>query len=653
MFDVIVGLFCRHYKIYQGLNFIPICDDYYAPFTLFIGNNAVGKSSVLESLSTFFNGGNWNRTKNTKVEEAFVAPVFLIKKNEIKDNISDEHFGALQSLSNYFWEVTEEANPNLKNNDEFEHFFHLRDELKYRYGKENYLFFVLGLSYTEKTKVYYSTFTTHLENSLRESGIDFRDITLVSSIRDYYSYIYIPVESITSEIIKIENKEMQDLMSTDILDEIDHILNEKTFTKQNGTTRKVSLMEYLNTNLDEYMNSINDTIGRIDESYAYKVEQGFKKKLTPADVRSRILESYFSIRTLKKDKKEINELSSGEQRIALIDIATAFLQSSSQSNKRKIILAIDEPENSLHISRAFGQFERLHSLVGKNQLLLTTHWYGSLPITNIGNIQHIDYKADREHVEINTFDLNNYFEKRGSLPEDIQMKSYFDLTSSILSSIRADKYHWIICEGSDDKLYLSHYLNDMENLRLLSVGGCGNVIKIYRYLFTPFLEKEEKKAIDSKVLCLIDTDDIMHDLEISSDVRGKLKLARIQPERNGDVKLQGVSRSGYYFPTEMEDCLNPLKYYISIQEVIMGTGDEQLKEIFIKFKYNEGAVSSRVKSEEYSILEPTELVSIEDKKKIYNFLDDHHNKFLIAKQYTSKERGELPELFKIIKDFFE
>lgn len=50
---MIVGLLCRHYKIYQGLNFIPICNDYENPFTLFIGNNAVGKSSVLESLNTF------------------------------------------------------------------------------------------------------------------------------------------------------------------------------------------------------------------------------------------------------------------------------------------------------------------------------------------------------------------------------------------------------------------------------------------------------------------------------------------------------------------------------------------------------------------------------------------------------------------------
>ncbi|PFG05246.1 AAA family ATPase [Bacillus sp. es.034] len=651
---MIIGLLCRHYKIYQGLNFVPICNDYENPFALFIGNNAVGKSSVLESLNTFFNNGNWNRTKNTKADEAFIAPVFLIRKDEIKDNISDKYYQILSNLSDYFWNIKADANGNLKNNDGFLKFFQFRDELKYKYGQNEYLFFLLGMDFNEKSKVYYSTFTTHLDNKLKELGIDCRDIMLISIIKEYYSYIYIPVESITSEVIKIENKEMQDLMSTDILEEIDNILNDKTFTKQNGTTRKVSLMEYLNTNLDEYMNTINHTIGLIDENYAYKVEHGYKKNLTPLDVRSRILEAYFSIRTLKKDKKEIYELSSGEQRIALIDIATAFLQNNTKTNKRKVILAIDEPENSLHISKAFGQFDRLHKLVGENQLILTTHWYGSLPITSVGNVQHLDDKIDGENkVNINSFDLNNYFEKRGSLPEDIQMKSYFDLTASILSSIRSDKCHWIICEGSDDKLYLSHYLNEVENLRLLSVGGCGNVIKIYRYLFTPFLEKEEKKAIESKVLCLIDTDDIMHDIEISSDIKGKLKLARIQPDRTEKVKLQAVSKSGFYNPTEMEDCLNPLKYFNSVKEVILGTDDENLKRIFSKFKFKEGTISSRIKPEELSILEPTELVPFDEKKQIFDFLDDHYNKFLIAKKYTSQERGELPELFVLIKKYLE
>lgn len=163
----------------------------------------------------------------------------------------------------------------------------------------------------------------------------------------------------------------------------------------------------------------------------------------------------------------------------------------------------------------------------------------------------------------------------------------------------------------------------------------------------------KKKAIESRVLCLIDTDDIMHDLEISSDIKGKLKLARIQSEKNGNIKLQAVSKAGYYSPTEMEDCLNPLKYYNSVKEVISTSVDDELKTIFNKFKYKEGSTSSRVKGEEYSILEPIELVHYYDKKRIFEFLDNHYNKYLIAKNYTAKERGDLPELFNIIKKYIE
>ncbi|MFD0960223.1 ATP-dependent endonuclease [Paenibacillus chungangensis] len=647
---MIVGLLCRHYKIYQGLYFIPICDDYETPFSLFIGNNAVGKSSVLESLNTFFNNTNWNRTKGTKADETYIAPVFLIKKSDIQGNIDSIVYQKLDLISQYFWSVTEEANSNLKSNEEFKKFFQIRDELKHRYGANDYLFFLLGLEYQDKSEVYYSTFDDDINKKMKIHNISIKDIQLINEIKSYLTYIYIPIESITSEIIKIENKEMQALMSTDILEDIDKILDERNIPKGNRT---ISLIDYLNSNLDEYMNKINDTISRIDESYAYKVEQGYKKNLRPSDVRNRILEAYFSIRTLKKDKKEIHELSSGEQRIALIDIATAFLKNTSRSNKRKTILAIDEPESSLHISKAFKQFERLQSLVQENvQLILTSHWYGSLPFTTTGNLNYIELKSDYR-INVSTYDLNNYFEKRGSLPEDVQMKSYFDLTSAILSSMRSENTNWIICEGSDDKLYLSHYLSSsIANLKILCVGGCSNVIKLYKYLYTPFQEKDEKKAVNSKILCLIDTDDVIYDLEINSEVKGKLRLARMQPERDGQLKLMSVKKNGFYYSTEMEDCLTPKKYYKSIKDVIEKSDDANLLELFKKFSYKEGSTYSRIKNEKDSILEPLELIKYEDKKTLFDFLDDHHIKYIIAQNYTSREIEERPLLFTLISQYF-
>uniref|UniRef100_UPI00403F0B13 AAA family ATPase n=1 Tax=Oceanobacillus sp. FSL W7-1293 TaxID=2921699 RepID=UPI00403F0B13 len=63
---MITGLFLRHYKTYQGLYFIPICNDYNNQYSVFVGNNGIGKSSIMEGLNTFFNNGEWNKNKSGK-----------------------------------------------------------------------------------------------------------------------------------------------------------------------------------------------------------------------------------------------------------------------------------------------------------------------------------------------------------------------------------------------------------------------------------------------------------------------------------------------------------------------------------------------------------------------------------------------------------
>ncbi|MFU7518072.1 hypothetical protein AB4668_20200, partial [Clostridium sp. HCS.1] len=98
-------------------------------------------------------------------------------------------------------------------------------------------------------------------------------------------------------------------------------------------------------------------------------------------------------------------LCSGEQRIAIIDIATAFLLHNDKTDK-KIIFAIDERENSLHISKAFNQFERLEGLSSKHQIVITTHWSGALPVTSNRNLQYLE--KDRK-IKISYFNFNNYF----------------------------------------------------------------------------------------------------------------------------------------------------------------------------------------------------------------------------------------------------
>ena len=50
---MIIGIFLKNYKVYDGLKFIPLSNGSY--FSALFGPNGVGKSSVLEALDTFFN----------------------------------------------------------------------------------------------------------------------------------------------------------------------------------------------------------------------------------------------------------------------------------------------------------------------------------------------------------------------------------------------------------------------------------------------------------------------------------------------------------------------------------------------------------------------------------------------------------------------
>jgi len=655
---MIIGLFIRHYKVYQGVNYIPICDDYDNKFTSFIGDNGVGKSSTLEALNTYFNNGYWNITKSTKKSQAFIAPVFLIKKTDLLKKICSESdmVKYIEFLSTYFWSVTVEANANLSKL-EYKNFFLQRDELKKKFSIDEYYLLLLGIEYDNKSKINFITFNSDLDSKIPIELIDFNKDSILEVVKGYYKYIYIPIQTSSSDILRIESKEIQNLMNSNILDDIDKILNEKKFQSEKRRNN-ISVIDYLNDSLNLYMDEVNKIIQKIDNNYEYKVEGAYKKNLTSNDVRKKILEAYFSIRTLKKDKKEIGELSSGEQRIAIIDIATAFLTNNLEYNEQ-VILAIDEPENSLHISKAFNQFERLNNLATNHQILITTHWYGSLPVTHRGFLVYLKKKLEEKfyRVKFEKFKFSNYFESRKRLPKDIMLKGYFELTSSILSCMRADKTNWIICEGTDDKIYIEHYLQGkIKNLKVFSVGGCGNVIKIFKYLYTPLSEKDESEEIDSKVLCLVDTDDNIVSLECDSQTKNKkLRIARLQIDNQYKVGLKNLDPNGNHISTEIEDCLNPEILFKAIEEVVNIQGNPEQKQVLRYYKFNEDIPVSRIKGEQ-SIFKLISIEGVDKKDILYNLFEDKYLKYSICMKYIqlSRELEEVaPLIFNDICAYFE
>src|SRR5699024_12060540 len=130
--------------------------------------------------------------------------------------------------------------------------------------------------------------------------------------------------------------------------------------------------------LNDNNNSLEDYIDEIQELMeGYKYDKiGRKYKLTQKDLADKAIEAYFSIKILHKERSSssipIDQLSSGEKRKALIDLAYSFLSQSNRQNK-EVILAIDEPESSINVSSCYDQFDIVKKLDDDNQVIITTH----------------------------------------------------------------------------------------------------------------------------------------------------------------------------------------------------------------------------------------------------------------------------------------
>lgn len=79
---MIAAVLLRHYKNYGNVKFVPICDNANYRYSVYVGNNGVGKSAILEALDVELNGRFWNVTFNMKKSEAFICPLFLIEKRK-------------------------------------------------------------------------------------------------------------------------------------------------------------------------------------------------------------------------------------------------------------------------------------------------------------------------------------------------------------------------------------------------------------------------------------------------------------------------------------------------------------------------------------------------------------------------------------------
>lgn len=371
---MIIGLFLRHYKVYKNINFIPITTG--AGMTAYLGQNGAGKSSILDALDKYFNGGDWSINIQEKLEGGlrtedkmpYIVPVFCIEKYKLQP----QFIKLAEVLSNHIWKT------NLKTTDALTDFYSLRKKLIGKNFNENtHLLIPIGRQHNQQ-KAYLGSFQTDSELMRKLDAISLPAnkekalLDLMGEINEMYSYFYIPVESDAAIFSKIESTHVQKLLDKNIQDEIRSAIGSRTIDK-------------INESLGDFIREINDSL----EEYKYKGT--YKDRLTMNDLVDKVFEAYFIIKVLHKSVKNssipIREMSAGEKRRALLDLCFSLLQRKKKRD-HNIILAIDEPDASLHASACHDHFSRLSKIPEltepRTQVLITTHWYGFLPIIQNG-----------------------------------------------------------------------------------------------------------------------------------------------------------------------------------------------------------------------------------------------------------------------------
>jgi predicted ATP-dependent endonuclease of OLD family len=556
---MVIGIFLRHIKAYKGINFIPVGSKY--NFVSYLGENGVGKSSILQGMGSFFNDNEYSVNKSAISDGIsgnnfpYFVPIFLISKDKIT-----KHKEKFEELSSFFWGVSSYK----KNAKEF---FDLRDKILDK--KDTHYLFLLGEKSTKQ--VYFGTFEQELMKNIFpgegvvESGLGegiklqnkYKD--LLKYIKNIYSYVYIPVEIDAQDFTKIETANIQKIIGKNLKNEIETMLED--IVKINKITDKLA-------------NFIKEIENILKNEYEYHTGGERQSKITKLDLVEKILETYFQKRILHKKsgniKKKISELSSGEKRQALIDLVYAFLKQDKEREKT-LIIGIDEPENSLHTSICYDQFEKLQEISQNHQVLITTHWYGFLPIINQGLAHFLKQSRDKiEFFHTTNLCLNEYRTKK--IPQDFRLKSTNDLVQSVFHSLKATKpYNWLICEGSSDKIYLEYFLQKGIkdcNLRIIAVGGVEQVKRFYKFLQLP-IEENAKDLDKGKIFCLTDTDEDLrkNDIKQSDEVKKVLTIQRLSKKPEFVTSLIDFEKEEKQAPINIEMSLNPTIFKETLEQL--------------------------------------------------------------------------------------
>lgn len=642
---MILGTFLRNIKTYVGINYIPLSNGH--SYCGLVGINGIGKSSVLEALDSIFNQKEWNynivvRKSGFTTTRPHIVPIILIEKNNITANNQD----LAEKISDYVWECSEED--FLSQNKAHFNSFETQREILERDGfKDDH--YLLPLGHTNEGIPSLSIFNNRnlgeiLVESFDKSKQTIQDDDLkileplVEELLDHYEYIYIPKDIDPEIFTQLETKEIQGLMGETLNDIVAKCVPQPK-------------IQEINKKLNEFIDDLSATLG----DYAFRTGGERQVNLRKHDVYKLIIEAYFNIRKLHKKEGDhwldLNSLSSGEKQKAIMQLAYQFLKEY-RTKTDHLILAIDEPESSLHMSACYDQFNRLAEMSEMcDQLIFTTHWYGFIPTIEDGCVSVITKSKKKNEHQFDLIRISSYREQikqsirtsKGQLPYDIRLKSINDFTQSIITSILTDEpFNWLICEGSSEKIYFEKYfgqIKDDKKLRIIPVGGATEIKRIYNNLQVAY--EDFKKEVQGKVIMVSDTDAEIVQYPVKAELKNLLCYRIVNIDNDKKTTLVRVDSNPVSPKTEIEDALNGKLFF------------ETLKEFEKSHSEIETIISGIENPEEIASFYALDL-SPSKQTLLEKFFDTENVKFDFAVKYSEKigDEYQTPEWIEEIKKMY-
>ena len=470
---MIIGIFIRNFKIYGHTTFIPLSNG--DEFTALIGDNGVGKSTVLQALDCFFNNKKLTQNVFMKYEDgqnSFIQPVFLIPKASVPDNLKKE----AEEISDYLWKFRSLNNITNEKRAYIRHFQSLLSTVPEHISKKEFYLLTVGID---------------ISNSPGEVIIP-ADINVsvnewLAYFQNLYRYIFIPTAPDPDLIFGF---------------------------------------------------AANDNNPHLKKSAGQFCTDHF-------------------------GTESCDLLNASEKLELIVHMVSVLLQSMPD---KLWLIGFDEPEATLQTAVCYDLYEKIYHLKDdKAQIVLTSHWYGFIPVLTSGMVVNIDF-AEKRHKFLR-FDISRfredikirkriYMEKYNEeLPVDVSLKSLNDFIQSLLGSIiNKPYYNWLICEGSSEMIYFNYYFEEEiknNQLRIVPVGGVREVKKIYTYLTVPFMDLKE--YILGNIILLTDTDTQL--LEFDTHAIEHLYCFRLVNNK-GKTQLVHIKSNPKSPATEIEDVLN-------------------------------------------------------------------------------------------------